>query len=254
MAFLMAEEKSRESIYSDFTRAKHELRIGDVILVEGKSRISKLIKKATKSPWTHAALYIGKIHDVDSEDIRSRILEHYPGAKHKHLIIESLLGQGTIISPLEDYKNDHIRICRPDGLNHYDAQKLISTAAEHLGQPYDTKHIFDLWRFCIGSFFIPKKSLSKLFKYEAGRKPAKDICSVMIARAFTSIKFPILPVFAQKDNQMSMIQRNPWLCTPSDFDYSPYFKIIKYPITPKSDQGFYQYYPWDESKVSHHKT
>ncbi len=247
----MSDVDAKKSLFCDFTRAKHELRIGDVVLVEGKTRVSQLIKKATKSPWTHAALYIGKIHDIEDQKTRNQLQKYYRGPKEKSLVIESILGEGTIISPLENYQKDHIRICRPDGLNHNDAQKIIRSALEHLGRPYDTKHIFDLWRFCLGSFFIPKRSLSKLFSYEPGQKPAKDVCSVMIASSFATIKFPILPVINHQNNKMTMTRRNPWLCTPSDFDYSPYFSIIKYPITPKSDQGFYQYYPWDEKNISH---
>jgi hypothetical protein len=53
----------------------------------------------------------------------------------------------------------------------------------------------------------------------------------MIADAFHSINFPILPL-VQEDNEknLELIQRNPRLFTPSDFDYSPYFNVIKYPI------------------------
>lgn len=251
VSFLMKNIHSNKSIFSDFTRAKHELRKGDVILVEGKSRIAKVIKKATKSHWTHAAIYVGKLHDIDNPESRRKVKAHLKGSDNHGLVIESFLGEGTIVSPLENYNQDHIRICRPDGLNHNDAQKVIDFAVDSLGQSYDTKHIFDLWRFCIGSFFIPTRSLSKLFSYEPGRKPAKDICSVMIASAFASIKFPILPVIDQQNNKMRMVRRNPWLCAPSDFDYSPYFKIIKYPITPQSSLGFYHYYPWDEKSISH---
>ena len=45
----------------DFNRLKYEIRPGDVLLIEGRSRISNIIRTITQSPWTHAALYIGRL-------------------------------------------------------------------------------------------------------------------------------------------------------------------------------------------------
>ena len=42
---------------SDFKRLRREVRPGDVILVEGRSRVSEVIKLITQSCWSHAVLY-----------------------------------------------------------------------------------------------------------------------------------------------------------------------------------------------------
>ena len=67
----------------------------------------------------------------------------------------------------------------------------------------------------------------------------------MIADSFQSVQYPILP-FIQKNgkNQLELIQRNPRLFTPSDFDYSPFFSVIKYPIFPLSAKKKYVNLPW----------
>ena len=53
----------------------------------------------------------------------------------------------------------------------------------------------------------------------------------MIAEAFATVQFPILPLVQRDEgDHMQLFRRNPKLCTPSDFDYSPYFEIIKYPF------------------------
>lgn len=44
---------------SDFRTLCHHLKIGDVLLVEGNSKISTAIKYLTQSTWSHAALYVG---------------------------------------------------------------------------------------------------------------------------------------------------------------------------------------------------
>src|SRR5258706_13717832 len=41
------------------------LRPGDVLLVEGNTRISNAIKYLTQSTWSHAALYVGAIPNAD---------------------------------------------------------------------------------------------------------------------------------------------------------------------------------------------
>ena len=44
---------------NDLDRMKRDLRPGDVVLVEGKSRISRVIMTLTQSSWSHAGMYIG---------------------------------------------------------------------------------------------------------------------------------------------------------------------------------------------------
>src|SRR4026208_458803 len=44
------------------------LRPGDVLLVEGNTRISNAIKYLTQSTWSHAALYVGAIPNASTDD------------------------------------------------------------------------------------------------------------------------------------------------------------------------------------------
>ena len=147
----------------DFNRIKQELNPADILLIEGRSRISRYIKRITNSPWTHAALYIGSVESIKSDDIKQRIKQHYHGDESKPLVIESLAGSGTVISELDSYKTDHIRICRPNGILPQDITKVISFAANHLGYDYDVKHFIDLGRFYLRSLLIPRRLLSRLF-------------------------------------------------------------------------------------------
>lgn len=57
------------------------------------------------SPWTHAALYIGRVNDIRDPKARSR-LAYYDGDLSEPLVIESLLGQGTIVTPLRHYRKN----------------------------------------------------------------------------------------------------------------------------------------------------
>ena len=72
----------------------------------------------------------------------------------------------------------------------------------------------------------------------------------MMAEAFALVHFPIRPVLHQDDEgKLRMYRRNSNLITPPDFDYSPYFDVIKYPLLDLDDLAVYKKLPWDRSGV-----
>ncbi len=229
----------------DYSRIAFESRIGDVILVEGRSRVSDVIRLVTYSPWTHAALYIGRINDIADPALRQRVSEHYDGDPHQQLIVEALLGRGTIVEPMEKYRDFHLRICRPEGLSARDAQRVVSYAVHQLGRDYDVRQILDLLRFLFPWSVLPRRWRSSLFQHNAGT-PTRTVCSSMIARAFMEVEFPVLPVARREKDGWRLYRRNFRLFTPRDFDHSPYFQIIKYPFLGDEDRTFYRSLPWDE--------
>lgn len=246
---MMREPKEKNIPLCDFDRIKYELRPCDVILVEGQSRVSEIVQAITQSPWSHAALYIGRIHDIDDPLSRERLLQFYDGGLNDQLVIEGILGKGTIVSSLEYYKNYHIRICRPSGISRRDAQSVINFAISRLGMEYGIRHNLDLARLMLPWRFLPKRWRSSLFTNPTS-VPTKEICSSMIAEAFGSVHFPILPIVKNGEgDKVKLFRRNPRLYTPRDFDYSPYFDIIKYPFVAIKDKNIYRNLPWEEEVV-----
>jgi len=232
----------------DFAKFLFELRLCDVILVEGRTRISEVIKTIALSCWTHSALYIGRLKDIENKELRKLARDFYLGSPDEHLIIESLLGEGTIISPLSKYQHDNIRICRPKDLSPKDAQKVIETAVSYLGTKYDTRHLLDLARFMFPYGVLPRRWRSSLFEHNPG-DPTRTICSTMIGKAFAAAHYPILPVIQRtKENKLKWFRRNANLLTPKDFDYSPYFDIMKFPFM-GDDMCIYHNLPWDKDGV-----
>ena len=72
----------------------------------------------------------------------------------------------------------------------------------------------------------------------------------MIAEAFAAVEFPILPLVRRSEqDRIRLYRRNPKLCTPSDFDYSPYFEIIKYPFYDFADTPSYKLLPWTTDRA-----
>ncbi len=234
---------------TDLERLCEEVHQGDVILVEGKSRVSQVIEAITDSPWTHAALYIGRLDEFKDGALKNKIAEHYSGASQDQLLIEALLGEGTVIRPLHKYEGFHLRICRPQGLSKSDQCEVVTHAVGQLGYEYDIRHLLDLARFMLPYSFIPHRWRSSLFEH-GDSESMRNVCSYMIAETFRAVRFPILPVAERaEDGTLKLYRRNPRLFTPKDFDYSPYFNIIKYPYIDLSEIAAYRSLPWNIDDV-----
>jgi len=250
MHWLAYEPKAKnDSPPCDFNRIKYEIRPGDVLLVEGRSRFSSVIRTITQSSWTHSALYIGRLHDIDDPNLRKKVALHMEKRGNFRLVIESLEGKGIGVAPIKKYKNHHIRICRPIGLTPEDAEIVVSYAIRSLGKPYNIRQFLDLGRYLLPWSILPRRWGSSLFKTTSGEQPSA-VCSTLIAEAFTQVKFPILPFLKlDQEKNLELIQRNPHLFTPKDFDYSPYFEIIKYPLfDPNAPLPYYRRLPWSKKE------
>jgi len=250
--WLIYEPPLRGGVPFDFSRLKYEIKPGDVLLFEGRSRIASVIRYVTQSPWTHAALYIGKLHDHEDDEIQRLIRDHTTAKESSRLIIEDLIDNGTVITPLTSYKNHHIRICRPIGISPGDLHLVLKYALRSIGQPYNVRHLFDLARFLLPWGILPRRWGSSLFRTSSG-EPESGICSSLIAQAFSSVQFPILPyVEPDEVTGIQVYQRNPHLFSPKDFDYSPYFEIIKYPLfNPHEPLPYYRRLPWNKTGTLH---
>ncbi len=235
---------------SDFNRIRDELRVCDVVLVEGRSRASNVIKLITQSHWSHAALYIGRLKDIKHPELRRLIQMHIVADPNEPLIVESELGIGTAIRPISVYRDEHLRICRPRGLDPRDANAVLAHAVGRVGNSYNIRQILDLARFLFPWAIMPRRWRSTLFNHNVGQQ-TRSVCSTMIADAFDTIKFPILPLVKRIDGvTVQLFRRNPQLCTPSDFDYSPYFEIIKYPFLDLTTHSSFCLVPWENEPVA----
>ena len=115
----------------------------------------------------------------------------------------------------------------------------------HIGDEYDIDNIIDLAKYFFPVPFIPIKYRRRFLSLGSG-DPTKAICSSLIARAFQSVKYPILPrkiEMSPSDRKTFYYVRHHSLFTPRDFDLSPYFEVIK----PTLKTGFkYRDIHWKE--------
>lgn len=205
------------------------IRPGDVLLVEGQSRISVGIKYLTQSTWSHAALYVGDV-GCQSTDCEARCF------------IEADVREGVRLVGVQTYQGLHCRIARPVSLTPQETQALVAYALQRLGHQYDLRHVLDLARFLLPTPPVPVRWRRRLLALGSG-EPTRAICSTLIAQAFQSVKYPILPtveLVASPDPQCEgcfeelLHIRHHSLFVPRDFDVSPYFAIVK----PTLQSGF----------------
>jgi len=194
------------------------LQPGDVLLVEGNTRISVAIKYLTQSTWSHAAIYVGASGAERTGD-------------NAAALIEADIEKGVIAAPLSKYENLHTRICRPKDLTSEDRQKLVDFVVERIGYQYDMKNVIDLMRYLLPTPPVPVSWRRRMIALGSG-DPTRAICSTLIAEAFQSICYPILPEIESIDKKAPakkeiMHIRHHSLYTPRDFDISPYFEIVK---------------------------
>ena len=199
------------------------LSTGDVLLVEGNTRVSTAIKYLTQSTWSHAMFYVGDALGPADPGEEPRVL------------IEADMVHGIRAVPLSDVSGLNARICRPVGLSKEDLQKVIRFVVSRIGGRYDLKNVFDLARYLIPTPPVPTRWRRRLIAFGSG-DPTRAICSTLIAEAFQAVGYPILPDVSYVHDGTPgcndcyhevMHIRHYSLYTPRDFDISPYFEVVK---------------------------
>jgi len=226
---------------SDLTTLHHVLREGDVLLVEGCERISTAIKYLTQSTWSHAALYVGDLLPPPGD------------GSERHRLVEVNLEEGCVSLPLSRYAHFNTRICRPAGLGTAARHKVCAFMIDRIGMGYDMRNIVDLLRYFMPTPPVPVHWRRRMLAIGSG-DPTRAICSSLIAEAFQTVRYPILPdVRTLKSRPGGRAARREIyhirhhsLFAPRDFDLSPWFEIVK----PRLVTGFdYRRLEWDNTPV-----
>jgi hypothetical protein len=220
------------------------LRAGDVLLVEGNTRVSVAIKYLTQSTWSHAALYAG--HTIGRAD----------GQGLPRCFLEADIRDGVRAVSIAEFAGLHTRVCRPVGLQREEIEAVVAFVAERLGHRYDLKNVIDLARYLLPTPPVPVRWRGRMLALGSG-DPTRAICSTLIAQAFQSVRYPILPVIDPVPSTDPLCPecvgeilrvRHHSLFVPRDFDVSPYFAIVK----PTLAAGFsHRSLSWGDTRFDH---
>ncbi len=207
------------------------LQPGDVLLVEGQSRFSVAIKYLTQSTWSHAALFVGTSNVPADDSGRPRGF------------LEADLREGVRLVSVGEFEGLHCRVCRPVGLDASEIDAVIGHAMGRLGHQYDLKNVIDLARYLLPTPPVPVRWRRRMLALGSG-DPTRAICSTLIAQAFQSVRYPILPRIETVSSNDPLCPacvdeilhvRHHSLFAPRDFDVSPYFAVVKPSLGPSFD-------------------
>ncbi|PWK61723.1 lipo-like protein [Roseicyclus mahoneyensis] len=221
---LAAKLNAPGSGYKPFTPSDTEtlcrvMRPGDVLLVEGGERVSTAIKYLTQSTWSHAAMFVG-----------AHLPDPGPGGV-RHQLVEVNLGYGCVSAPVSKYASHNTRICRAVGLSDEERRAVARFMIAKIGLKYDLRNVFDLARYFLPTPPVPVRWRRRMLALGSG-DATRAICSSLIAQAFQSVRYPILPdVMRAEGSEAGRAEilhiRHHSLFAPRDFDLSPYFEIVK---------------------------
>jgi hypothetical protein len=157
------------------------------------------------------------------------------GGNPDHCFVEADTVEGVRSVGISAFEGLHSRICRPVGLTPQDCQKLTDFAIARIGCQYDLRNVIDLARYLFPTPPVPLRWRRRLLALGSG-DPTRAICSTLIAQAFQSIRYPVLPITdfqnAQRPDCPGCVNeilsvRHHSLFAPRDFDVSPYFEVVK---------------------------
>jgi hypothetical protein len=194
--------------YSPATSADPEslsavLRNGDVLLTEGNTRAAALIKRITRSTWSHVSMYVGP-------------LEEGPDPR---CIVEVDLAQGVRSIRLSELEGLNVRVLRPIGLNDALRSRLAEWVVSRIGGEYDLKLAWVLARSFLG---MPPK-VSPPVPNGIAESATRFICSTLLANAFALVGLPILPIHTAVAAVRTADHRH---VIPGDFERASVFEVV----------------------------
>lgn len=203
------------------------LRPGDVLLVEGQTRVSVAIKYLTQPNCSHAALYAGGATGLHDAQGRPRGF------------VEADIRERARVVGVHEFEGLHCRVCRPVGLSGSEIGAVVGLVTARLAHRYDLKDVVDLTRYLLPTPPVPVRWRRRMIAFGSG-DPTRAICSTLIAQAFQSVRHPILPTIESVRSKDPMCPgcmdeilhvRQHSLFVPRDLDVSPCFAIVKPTLT-----------------------
>jgi uncharacterized protein (DUF779 family) len=167
---------------------------GDVLLTNGNTRAAAIVRRVTRSMWSHVAMYVGPLDDgIDPR-----------------CIVEADVAAGVRSVRLSELKGLHVHVLRPRELDQPDRRRLADWVVSRIGGEYDLAHAWalgtKLLRLPLASRFTPAP-------VAVAESATRFICSSLVVHAFALIGLPIFDDYR--------------FVTPRDFAAAPVFEVVK---------------------------
>lgn len=133
---------------------------GDVLLMDGNTRGAALVRRVTRSAWSHVAMYVGPLES---------------GADPR-CVVEADVAAGVRAVRLSELSGFTVRVLRPRGLDDVGRRRLTDWVVSRIGHAYDLAHAWLLAMKLLRLPFGPRRNSTTRF-----------ICSTLLAQAFVLV-------------------------------------------------------------------
>ena len=179
------------------------LRRGDVLLSSGSTRCAALVKRLTRSAWSHVSMYVGPLEDEPDP----------------LCVVEAHIADGVRAIRLSDLDAHRICVLRPVGLDDVDRGRLVASVLGHLGSEYD---LALTWTLVRGLLVRRWRAQLQALPATMGRTATRFICSTLIAQAFALIGHSIVPAGGTLIDAVANYNS----LVPADFERASVFAIV----------------------------
>jgi len=179
------------------------LRPGDVLLSSGSSRCAALVKRLTRSTWSHVSMYVGPLQDE----------------RDPLCVVEAHIADGVRAIRLSDLDARRICVLRPMGLGDADRGRLVASVLRHLGSEYDRAQAWMVARrLLVHRWRAQLQSLPTTMV----RTGTRFICATLIGHAFALIGHSIVPAGETVSDPLASCNS----LVPADFEVASVFAIV----------------------------
>ena len=181
------------------------LRHGDVLLTDGNTHMAAIVRRLTRSPWSHVAMYVGPLED----------------GPDPRCIVEADVADGVRAVPLSAFQGQRVRVLRPTGLEDADRRRLADWVVRRIGAEYDRAHAWALARRLLG---LQLASRSPAPSSTMAQGATRFICSSLLAQAFLLVGYQIVPIHLGVRDTWAADHR---YVTPRDFESASGFEVVR---------------------------
>jgi hypothetical protein len=180
------------------------LRHGDVLLTEGNTRMAALVRRVTKSSWSHVSMYVGPLED----------------GPNPRCIVEADVVAGVRAVPLSQLDGLRVRVLRHKHLHETDRRRLADWVVSRIGDGYDLAHAWAVTRRLLR---LPMASRLPPGPSTMAQGAMRFICSSLLAQAFVLVGHPIVSTHAGERDSSADYR----YLTPPDFESASLFEVVR---------------------------
>ncbi len=193
------------STKADLETLSKVLRHGDVLLTEGNTRMAVLVRRITRSNWSHVSMYVGPLED----------------GRDPPCIVEVDVAAGVRAVPLSEFSGLRVRVLRHTELHDSDRRRVVDWVVSRIGDGYDVAHAWALARQLLRRTMPvrlppPRSAMTQ--------DAERFICTSLLAQAFVLVGHPIASTHADDRGGLAADHKH---VIPPDFERAAVFEVVK---------------------------